>query len=240
MSARTLIFQNPLKAQLQRTWFERIPTITHLSLQRTINTNSIDQSSTLENSNSSQIIKKKSYPFSDSVSITEEKIPKEPRIGLMQMIQKKLIFTSSNQEFQTLFKKNHPNSIRPLSILQVESYTNLNKTNTNLFTGVLMGIKRNGIETSFRLRCLIERVGIEIKFNLFSSMIKNIKVVKRSGEIDHQKRGKMLIPKPRRSKLYYLRDQPKKLPDIQKIIKTVSIENQHLRQLNEENQKNKS
>ncbi|EGG04084.1 uncharacterized protein MELLADRAFT_37635 [Melampsora larici-populina 98AG31] len=152
------------------------------------------------------------------------------------MIQKKFISTSVNTEFHSLFQKNHPNALRPLSIIQVESYTNSSRTSTSLFTGVLMAVKRRGTETSFRLRCLIERVGIEIKFNVFSPMIKNIIVVKRSGEID-DKRGKMMIQKPRRAKLFYLRDQPQKLPDIKKIIKAVSIENQNLRKLNEEKEK---
>lgn len=206
------------------------------SLERSITTNPINKSSTLETSTPSTVPKTKSYPFSDSVKITNESIPTDSTIGLMQMIQKKLISTSVNTEFHSLFKKNHPNALRPLSIIQVESYTNSSRTSTNLFTGVLMAVKRRGTETSFRLRCLIERVGIEIKFNVFSPMIKNIIVVKRSGEID-DRRGKMLIQKPRRAKLFYLRDQPQKLPDIKKIIKAVSIENQNLRKLNEEKEK---
>ncbi|KAG0150790.1 hypothetical protein CROQUDRAFT_87625 [Cronartium quercuum f. sp. fusiforme G11] len=166
----------------------------------------------------------KSYPFSDCVTSSSDATRLDPTIGLMQTIQKKLISTSVNTEFHSLFQKNHPNALRPLSVVQVESYTNSSRTTTNMFTGVLMAVRRRGMETSFRLRCLIERVGIEVKFNVFSPMIKNIVVVKRSGETMGSK-GRMMIRKPRRAKLFYLRDQPQKLPDIRKIIKAVAAEN---------------
>jgi len=64
-------------------------------------------------------------------------------------------------------------------------------------------------------------VGVEMKFNVFSPVIKNITVIKRAGDLTGAINGKPVIRKPRRAKLFYLRDHPQKMPDIRKISKAV-------------------
>lgn len=161
------------------------------------------------------------YPFSEAVISSPKPIAYDSKLGLMGNVEKKLISTCANQEFHNLFRKNHPESIRPLSIVKVESYTNAARTTTNVFTGVLMAVKRRGPETSFRLRTILEKVGVEMKFNVFSPIIKNITVIKRAGDLSGSINGKPLIRKPRRAKLFYLRHHPEKMPDIRKISKAV-------------------
>ncbi|CAH7672700.1 translation protein SH3-like domain-containing protein, partial [Phakopsora pachyrhizi] len=164
----------------------------------------------------------KSYPFSKAIVCSTSLTPFERKLGLMGNVNKKLIATSKNQEFHSLFKRKHPDSVRPLSVLKVELYTNPARTTTNVFTGVLMGVRRNGTETSFRLRAIVERIGVEQKFNVFSPMIKNITVIKRAGDREGVINGKPLIRRPRRNKLFYLREHPQKMPDVRKVIKAVA------------------
>ncbi|OAV90598.1 hypothetical protein PTTG_05042 [Puccinia triticina 1-1 BBBD Race 1] len=163
----------------------------------------------------------RSYPFSEAVTSSPTPIPYDQKLGLMGNVEKKLISSCVNQEFHNLFRKNHPDSIRPLSVIKVESYTNAARTTTNVFTGILMAVRRRGTETSFRLRTILERVGVEMKFNVFSPVIKNITVIKRAGDLTGAINGKPVIRKPRRAKLFYLRDHPQKMPDIRKISKAV-------------------
>ncbi|KAH9444492.1 hypothetical protein MJO28_013470 [Puccinia striiformis f. sp. tritici] len=163
----------------------------------------------------------RSYPFSGAVTSSPKPIPYDQKLGLMGNVEKKLISGCVNQEFHNLFRKNHPESVRPLSVIKVESYTNVARTTSNVFTGILMAVRRRGTETSFRLRTILERVGVEMKFNVFSPVIKSITVIKRAGDLTGAINGKPVIRKPRRAKLYYLRDHPQKMPDIRKISKAV-------------------
>ncbi|PLW33776.1 hypothetical protein PCANC_16264 [Puccinia coronata f. sp. avenae] len=164
----------------------------------------------------------RAYPFSEAVISSPKAIPYEQQLGLMGNVEKKLISSGVNQEFHNFFRKNHPDSVRPLSIIRVESYTNAARTTSNVFTGVLMAVRRRGTETSFRLRTILERVGVEMKFSVFSPVIKNISVIKRAGDLAGAINGKPVIRKPRRAKLFYLRHHPEKMPDIRKISKAVT------------------
>ncbi|EFP82268.1 uncharacterized protein PGTG_07665 [Puccinia graminis f. sp. tritici CRL 75-36-700-3] len=192
-----------------------------ITLARHVATGSEVKSCPEAGSSSSSASTIRSYPFSEAVTSSPEHIPYDQKLGLMGNVEKKLISSCVNQEFHNLFRKNHPDSIRPLSVVKVESYTNAARTSSNVFTGILMAVRRRGTETSFRLRTILERVGVEMKFNVFSPVIKNITVIKRAGDLTGAINGKPVIRKPRRAKLFYLRDHPQKMPDIRKISKAV-------------------
>ncbi|CAO3593453.1 unnamed protein product [Absidia cylindrospora] len=57
-----------------------------------------------------------------------------------------------------------------------------------------------GIDTSFTLRNIVMRVGVEQRYSLYSPLLHSIKVLQQPNEM-----------KVRRAKLFYLRDQPGKV-----------------------------
>ncbi|KAL0634999.1 hypothetical protein Q9L58_006028 [Maublancomyces gigas] len=91
---------------------------------------------------------------------------------------------------QKMFSRHNKDSIRPGDILQVR------RRNGDPFSGVLLNIRRRGIDTGFLLRDQLTRVGVEMWFKLYSPAIEDIDLVQRKAK------------KARRAKLYYMR-QPK-------------------------------
>jgi large subunit ribosomal protein L19 len=85
-----------------------------------------------------------------------------------------------------------------------------------------------GRDTSFRLRNLVGRTGVEVAFKLFSPMVKSINVVQRAtnsgpavmnGAGLEVQRKKPALKAARRAKLYFVRDQPSKLVAVGGIVK---------------------
>lgn len=68
------------------------------------------------------------------------------------------------------------------------------------FTGVLLSIRRRGPDTSFILRNIIQRTGVEMQFFVNSPHLKDVKLVQKPPK------GRM-----RRAKLFYLRDSPEQM-----------------------------
>lgn len=68
-----------------------------------------------------------------------------------------------------------------------------NKERLQVFQGVVIGIKRNRIRTTFTVRKVTGGIGVERILPLFSPSIDHIEVVRRG--------------RVRRAKLYYLRDR---------------------------------
>jgi ribosomal protein L19 len=101
------------------------------------------------------------------------------------------------QELHNLIDKESPGCVYPGSIVRVVSYLTLSKPDlSSSFTGVLIGIKRRGNQTSFRLRSSVLGTGVELQVPIFSPMVKQVQVLKHI--------------KARRNKLYYLRNKEKK------------------------------
>ncbi|WOO85210.1 54S ribosomal protein subunit img1, mitochondrial [Vanrija pseudolonga] len=103
---------------------------------------------------------------------------------------------------KTLFARRSAQRIKTGSVLSVISYSNPAKTGVTPFSGVLMGVKRRGVDTSFTLRNVVQRTGVEMNFKVCSPMIKEIKVIRRA---EGRKSG---IRDLRRAKATYLRDRP--------------------------------
>ncbi|ORY27458.1 translation protein SH3-like domain-containing protein [Naematelia encephala] len=119
----------------------------------------------------------------------------------------------------TWFSRRHPDRLRPGSVLSVSSWSTPSKTGSTSFAGVLMAIRRSGPDTSFRLRNIVSRVGVEMSFKVCSPMIKEIKVIKkveRGGTLVKLASGKLgRVGKPlRRAKANFLRDKPDLLASI--------------------------
>lgn len=140
------------------------------------------------------------YPFSKTALVlptSPAPIPAALRQGrgLMQHLQKTLPTPEKQKLLQTLFSRNSLSCLRPGSVVSVT----LNHAPTN-FTGVLLSIRRRGTDTSFIVRNIIQRTGVEMQFFANSLHLKDIKV------LQQPPRGRM-----RRAKLFYLRDSPEKM-----------------------------
>lgn len=152
---------------------------------------------------------KNPYPFSN-VAI----LPPKPEAavtpsllkgkGIMDHIKKTLPSPEKQALISTLFSRRHPNRLLPGSVLTVT----LAHAPTS-FSGVLISIRRRGPDTSFVLRNVVQRTGVEMQFFVNSPHLKEIKVIQRAGG-GGGKEGRRM----RRAKLFYLRDSPEKMSEI--------------------------
>lgn len=73
--------------------------------------------------------------------------------------------------------------------MTVTYYTSPAKTSSTTFSGVLLGIVRKnyGVDTSFRLRTVVARTGVEMCFKVSSTMIQDIALVSRADRNRTQK-----------------------------------------------------
>lgn len=99
---------------------------------------------------------------------------------------------------RSLFDKNSKSCLPIGSVLEVEKWNDYpNNTTFQSFAGHMIAVRRRGIDTSFRLRTVISRVGVEQVFKLFSPNIKAIRVVHR---------GALRGRRYRRAKLFFTRE----------------------------------
>ena len=141
-----------------------------------------------------------SYPFSKTAltpppSIADLKPGLLKGKGLMPHLQQSLFTPEKQAMFQTLFNKRSPKQLVPGSIVSV-----ISEQAPTVFTGVLIAIHRRGPDTSFKVRNILQRTGVEMQFYPNSPHLKEIKLLK------VPPKGRM-----RRAKLYYLRDSPEKM-----------------------------
>jgi len=125
----------------------------------------------------------------------------------MAYLQRTLPSTEKQKLITTLFSRTHPERIRPGSVLTV----NLTHAPTT-FSGVLISVRRRGPDTSFVLRNVVQRTGVEMQFFVNSPHVKSIVVVSRAGgsAADGKKKRNGL----RKAKLFYLRDSPERMTTI--------------------------
>ncbi len=143
------------------------------------------------------------YPFSNAAKIPPlPPKPAEPPLlrgkGLMQFLAETLPTPEKRKLFATYFAKHHPDRIWPGTVLEVT----LNHSPRS-FTGIVTNIRRRGMDTSFVLRNIISRTGVEMQFFVNSPHLVAIKIVQRP-----------LGRGMRRAKLFYLRDAPEKMTAI--------------------------
>ncbi|KAG8963723.1 hypothetical protein FRC03_002623 [Tulasnella sp. 419] len=151
------------------------------------------------------------YSFLSKATIKESPASQAPRDallkgkGLMQHLSKTLPSPEAQSLMSKYFSKSSPERIRPGSVLSVT----LNHAPNN-FSGVVVAVRHKGPDTSFVLRNVVQRTGVEMRFNVASPGLKDIKVIQKAQ--DSNKRI-------RRAKLYYLREQPSKMTAISAGIK---------------------
>lgn len=140
------------------------------------------------------------YPFSKTALIPPTPtLPPPPRAnvgkGLMEYLHKTIPTVEKQKILTELFSRRSPNQLMPGSVVSVT----LDHAPT-VFTGVLISIRRRGIDTSFVLRNIVQRTGVEMQFFVNSPHLKDIKLVQKPPK------GRM-----RRAKLFYLRTSPDKM-----------------------------
>ncbi|KAK9765940.1 hypothetical protein K7432_005348 [Basidiobolus ranarum] len=117
--------------------------------------------------------------------------------NIMEVIKREGVQRADLDGRARMFRANGRDRVRPGSVLLVETYNAKSKDAVSSFMGVLIAIRRKGIDTSVTLRNIILKVGVEQRFSIYSPLVKSIQVLKKGEGF-------------RRAKLYYLRDQPGK------------------------------
>ena len=98
---------------------------------------------------------------------------------------------------RALFDKTSQLSLRIGSVLEIETWEDYPANTTfQSFSGHMIAVRRRGIDTAFRLRTVVARVGVERVFRLFSPNIKAIRVLLRGAA-----RGRPY----KKAKLFYTR-----------------------------------
>lgn len=136
------------------------------------------------------------YPFSSHArahvpegpptSSARPAIPPAPQVnksdrGIIPYVQHQLRSQlDPASRLSSLFARNFPTAIPVGSVIIVESWTSAAKTSTTSFAGVLMAIRRRGTSTSFVVRNLIQKLGVEVRFSLYSPMLKDVRVIARA------------------------------------------------------------
>ena len=79
-----------------------------------------------------------------------------------------------------------------------------------------MGIRRRGVDTSFRLRNVVNKLGVEVSYKVHSPMIKEVKVIKRA---EGRKGEQGTLRDLGRAKVNYLRERPSVMAQIASTLK---------------------
>ncbi|KAF9263635.1 hypothetical protein L218DRAFT_959165 [Marasmius fiardii PR-910] len=144
----------------------------------------------------------KPYPFSKTALIHPDPHVAPPALlrgkGLMPFLSKNLPTPGKQAMLQDLFSRHSPNCLHSGSVVSVTL-----EHAPFLFTGVILSIRRRGPDTSFVLRNVIQRTGVEMQIFVNSPHVKSIKLLQKP------QKGRM-----RRAKLFYLRDSPDKMSEL--------------------------
>ncbi|SPO31954.1 related to 50S ribosomal protein L19 [Ustilago trichophora] len=171
------------------------------------------------------------YPFSSAALIPEVPAFVSTKKGITPPPAPKTIFDAvmprvhselrarydPGNRLTKLFDRKSADRIPSGSVLIVESWTTPLKTNFSSFSGVLIAVRRRGVSTSFVLRNLVQKLGVEMRFNLYSPLLKDVRVIQKAEAGKNDKSGK--LRRTRRAKLYYLRKDDRRLAGIGNVIK---------------------
>ena len=122
----------------------------------------------------------------------------------MEHVRKTLVAPEKKHMVDVLFSRRHRDRILPGSVLTV-----FMQQPPFSFSGVLLSIRRGGPDTSFVLRNVVQKTGVEMQFFVNSPDVKRIEVIQHAGG-----RGGREGRRMRRAKLFYLRHQPDKMTAI--------------------------
>ena len=126
-------------------------------------------------------------------------IPGPPTTGIIELVEKKTMKSIDPKGNRAvLFDRSSKQCLPIGSVLEVETWDNYPEKDTfQSFAGHMIAVRRRGIDTAFRLRTVISRVGVEQVFRLYAPNIKTIRVIHRGAV-----RGKRY----KKAKLYWTRE----------------------------------
>ncbi|KAF3935200.1 hypothetical protein ABW19_dt0200193 [Dactylella cylindrospora] len=143
-----------------------------------------------------------SRPAPKKIKIHPAPGPSPPKNVLSLFTASKLRLLDPTGHRQHLFSRHNKDAILPGDILQIR----FKDPNTEPFAGVLINIRRRGLDTAFLLRNHLTRVGVEMWYKLYSPKIAGIDLVQRKER------------RARRAKLYYLRKAKHDMGSVEGIV----------------------
>ncbi|KAJ1901383.1 hypothetical protein LPJ81_003760 [Coemansia sp. IMI 209127] len=126
--------------------------------------------------------------------------PEEKRPNVMKVIEREAIARADIDGRSKMFVRRAAPRDRLCAgdVVLVETQSSISESaGTTNFTGVCIAIYRRGIDTSFILRNVVHKIGVELRFMAYSPLVKRIEVVQKGEGF-------------RRAKLFYLRENPGK------------------------------
>ncbi|KAJ2819535.1 hypothetical protein IWW50_005423 [Coemansia erecta] len=126
--------------------------------------------------------------------------PEEKRPNVMKVIEREAIARADVDGRSKMFVRRAAPKNRMCAgdIVYVETINSTSDPSlTSSFTGVCIAIYRRGIDTSFILRNIVQKVGVEMRYMAYSPLVKRIEILQKAQGI-------------RRAKLFYLRENPGK------------------------------
>ncbi|KAK6352542.1 hypothetical protein TWF730_009366 [Orbilia blumenaviensis] len=128
-------------------------------------------------------------PAPKKIKVYPPPCPRPPNSVLSNFTTTQLKLLDPKGLRQRLFSRTNKDAILPGDILQIR----FKDANTEPFAGVLINIRRRGLDTAILLRNHLTRVGVEMWYKLYSPKIEGIDLVERKER------------RARRAKLYYMR-----------------------------------
>ncbi|ORZ28434.1 hypothetical protein BCR41DRAFT_345286 [Lobosporangium transversale] len=119
------------------------------------------------------------YTAPASVSIPKQFKPNTRGQGLMELISKEEIKRMGADGRSNLFNKSHPDCLRPGDVVLVETLNSMSSDKTSTFIGVLIAMDRRGLHSNSQSRNVVLKVGVEMKYMLYSPLIKSVRIMKR-------------------------------------------------------------
>ena len=128
-------------------------------------------------------------PAEEAAPEKEESSEQEKKISLNEKSPSQIISSFESQQMKTDIPDFRPGDTLVVSVKVKEG----ERTRLQAFEGVVMGVKKAGLNSSFIVRKISSGIGVERTFQTHSPMIDSIKV-KRKGDV-------------RQAKLFYLRER---------------------------------
>ena len=128
-------------------------------------------------------------PAEEAAPEKEESSEQEKQISLNEKSPSQIISSFESQQMKTDIPDFRPGDTLVVSVKVKEG----ERTRLQAFEGVVMGVKKAGLNSSFIVRKISSGIGVERTFQTHSPMIDSIKV-KRKGDV-------------RQAKLFYLRER---------------------------------
>ena len=125
----------------------------------------------------------------EAATVEEESSEQEKQISLNEKSPSQIISSFESQQMKTDIPDFRPGDTLVVSVKVKEG----ERTRLQAFEGVVMGVKKAGLNSSFIVRKISSGIGVERTFQTHSPMIDSIKV-KRKGDV-------------RQAKLFYLRER---------------------------------